>query len=53
MLIDNEKGVVSVEYAFITIFLAIGLLLVLLAARGDLLTLYQKVAAVVLAAAGG
>ena len=29
MFVDDEKGVVSVEYAFIAIFFAIGLLLVL------------------------
>ena len=53
MFLKNERGVTSIEYALIALLIALGILSSLELMGTDLTSLYENVAAAVIAAAGG
>lgn len=53
MLLKDEQGVTSIEYALIALLIALGILSSLKLLGTDVTALYKSVAATVIAAAGG
>jgi pilus assembly protein Flp/PilA len=53
MILKDERGVTSIEYALIALIIALGILSSLRLLGTDLTALYNKVAAAVITAAGG
>ena len=53
MLLNDEQGVTSIEYALIALLIALGILSSLKMLGTDVTALYKSVAASVIAAAGG
>ena len=53
MFLDDERGVTSIEYALIAMLIALGILSSLKLLGTDLTSLYQNIAATVIAVAGG